>query len=637
MLSHSSPRTVRGRNRLATLAIILSCCCRLAAAETASLDRLKCDADYDVVFVPFSPISQTDRFEVRVQLRATTGTLPLTVEVFLDAARPETKAISKRITVVADKFQLLKCFPDVRGKTCGPHEVLVRFTAEDGETREVRKAFELRNSVPNLLEGAFISFGASMNRIPATTFADVRLLSEEQWQSEMDALAELGFKVIIPQGAIQLDDFDALRRPGGPKESDFSAYYPSQYYPHARIAARDPIRVVLERAERNGQIVFLPYGNIYCDVARRLDVMQELFERYGKYKSFYGWYEPIEWFYRGSHRPLERARGKADELCPAKPVLFSPSGGEPNGMRDGIYRLLASGGLKADILMPMDSVGSRRGRPGQLMYNARLFSALKAALASTDVHLWGNCESFDFSAADQLVPRFRNGGFDGAAGFVQQMETVQPYVEKMLTWQATALFVKPGSPGSEIKLCGKEGIEQYRQYKDYLRSPRPVYRNLALGKPYVKSRKPDLPAAEDGADPDQQYLSTDGYLAGGTAGDVARMFGYSTLQDSVEVAVDFDLQAATSIDRVRVAGSPTYKNDPEDHSPDKIVVSIGADPSGLKSVAVLTAYVHGWAECKLPQGTVARCVRLVLSRQKQPRQEEVKMFVNEIEIGQIVK
>ncbi len=630
--------------------------------SSGAATQVKCDPDYDVVFIPFSPISQTDRFEVRIQLKTKTGTLPVNVDVFLDTAQSETKVLSKRITVGSDKFQLIKCFPDVRNQKCGTHEVLIRFTAEDGTAGEVRKVFELRKAVPNLLEGAFISFGASKNHTQCFSFADAKMLTDAQWKKEMDALAEIGFKLIIPQGVIQLNDI--LSRGMPEKKGVFSAYYPSRYYPKADIAAHDPIRAVLEEAEHNGQIVFLPYCSIYRNIVHRYDVMRELFERYGRYKSFYGWYEPLELALTGDSkvgvfpvfaeicRILEEDRVIVDELGPAKPILLSVSCSACNGLNETICQTLTEGRVKADIIMTMDCVGSCSGRPEQLMYNSRIFSVLKAVFASTDTHVWGNCEAFDLASGNRLlVPRFRNGGFDGTAGFVQQMETVQPYVEKILTFQATGEFVKPGSPSAELKLGGKEGIKQYCLYKNYLQSPRPVYRNIALKRPYAKSRKPDLPVTKKKVDSEQQYLSTDDYLAGGMENDVARMHGYFTKEDFIEVTVDFDLQAKEKIDRVRVANSPVYdppylplyteprpgwETDSVKYSPDKIAVSLGTDQNELCLVAVLREYKDGWAEVKFPQGIPARFVRFVFSKQKRPDEKEMKMFINEIEIGQIV-
>ena len=88
-------------------------------------------------------------------------------------------------------------------------------------------------------------------------------------------------------------------------------------------------------------------------------------------------------------------------------------------------------------------------------------------------------------------------------------------------------------------------------------------------------------------DPDREYLSTDGYLAGGTVNDVTGMYGYVISEDSIEIISDFDLQAKEDIDRVRVANSPVnnppdpslyaisrpeWETDSVKHSPDKIAV-----------------------------------------------------------------
>ena len=81
-----------------------------------------------------------------------------------------------------------------------------------------------------------------------------------------------------------------------------------------------------------------------------------------------------------------------------------------------------------------------------------------------DKHFWANCESFNFENGYLIVPRFMDGGMDGEAGFIQQIETVRPYAEKIMTFMLSGLFNPPGlfpCPG------GEKTINQYCTYAEY--------------------------------------------------------------------------------------------------------------------------------------------------------------------------
>lgn len=619
----------------------------ISAAQAIAADALQCDPDYDVVFVPFSPISESDRFEVRVQVKTPNDNLPLKVDLYLDKLEDENKVFSHDIILQSGKWGFVRCFPDIRGKL-GRHEIIVRFTTADGRAKEVRKAFEVRKAAENVLEGAFISFGTPKNRSVCKNVADARQLTDEQWKEEMDNLAALGFKVIIPQNSIQMVDEKVDGKSSEEeRKKNFVAYYPSKHYPKADIVADDPFRAVLERAEKNGQIVFLSNGCSYWayghnwPLAKRIEVMEEMYERYGKYKSFYGWYEATEaglglpWQIDQFCRAIEKVRRKATELCPAKPLLWSSGIVANEDPRYGC-NALAEGKMDIDIIMPFDVVGCTNASPAQLEYNNRYFSALKLALAPTNIHIWGNPESFEFGPDERaLVPRFNKGGFDGSLGFVQQIEAMRPFVEKLVTFQATANYTKPGS---EIVLGGEDAVEMYSLYDNYRKSPKPFYQNLALGKPYAIAPEANTTGANIETDANSKIFCSDGYIAGGINDDKEKMHGYAALEGSPRATVDFELPSSGTIDRVRIYKCPKFKNDPQDYSPDKIAVYLGDSPGNLRLTAVLREYKYGWAQAEFPPNTKAKHVRLVFTKQRKPKQEgELKMLINEVEIGRIVK
>ena len=67
-------------------------------------------------------------------------------------------------------------------------------------------------------------------------------------------------------------------------------------------------------------------------------------------------------------------------------------------------------------------------------------------------------------AVPVLVPRFLDGGMDGEAGFLQQMQVARPYVEKIMNFMFSGFFTPPGF---EPKIGGDAAV---KQYVDYLKS-----------------------------------------------------------------------------------------------------------------------------------------------------------------------
>ncbi len=609
---------------------------------------LICNPGLDVVFVPFSPISETDKFEVRVQIQNSGAPRELSVEIYLDEVSESNLAWRGKAFAEKGRYAFAQCFPDIVGKV-GAHNIVVRFSGDRAEWTTVEKPFEVRTHTPNLIEGAFIMFGPPVDRKPCSSFYDVKKLTDAQWGEQVDSFNELGFKAIIPMATVQLEHFSERFSVGA--EEEFRAHYPSRIYPRSDIKAEDPVKAVFEAAEKNGQKVFLPFGNNYTSCSRRFEVMEELWRLYGKYKSFYGWYQPIEPHlnlasdvFEGFLKLLEEDRKKANELCPAKPLLLSVACGAP-AISEAIFCILKEGRLKADIIAPMDIVGCTRGRLEQLKLNFSSFSALKEALENTSSHLWGNCESFDIDDENIILPRYRNGGFDGHAGFLQQMETLRPYSEKLITFEATGVFAKPGL---KPEIGGEKAIEQYQRYVDYMKEPVPAYKNIALGCCYAKSSLPDFPerhmaglfrSNEKMFDSDKSHLSTDGYIAGGREGaraDLSKIYGYILSTDSFCVELLFDLGQSERIDMLRVASSPAFLeqfNNP-DTSPDRIAVEIGDALNKMEKIGEACEYVHGWAGLVFSESINARYVKFIFSKKKNPNYERSGMLINEIEICQ---
>jgi len=613
--------------------------------------NLTCNPELDIIFVPFSPISETDKFEVRVQIMNSGDESEIDIEIYLDEASESNLSWRGKAFAQKGRYAFAQCFPNIIGKS-GQHKIMVRFS-KDGKNRQtVSKEFEVRTHAQNLIEGSFIMFGPPAGRKPCSPFYNVRELTDEQWKEQIDSFNELGFKMIVPMATVQLETVLNFNDSDGDKL--MKAHYPSKIYPKSGIKAHDPVKAIFETAEKNGQKILLPFGCNYRICKHRLEIMRELWGRYGHYKSFYGWYQPYEVPFHLSGelfatflKLLEEDKKLINEISPAKPLMVSVLCGQ-DAINDAVSMMLSNGMCKADIITPMDMVGMT-GRPEQLKINSRTFSVLRDALKTTAIHLWGNCESFDLTPTP-IIPRYKNGGFDGKSGFIQQIETLRPYSEKLVTFMATGMFAKPGL---EPVIGGEKAAEQYRRYKDYMQKPRPVYKNIARGHPYTKSQIPDFPdntlrllidPNRYGYIPDENNSSTDGYIAGGRYGgryvDASKIYGYilNESKKSIDIEVLFDFEAPQPIDMIRVSESPLSPhaglgtNDP-DASPDYVSVETGNTLNGMTEHGRLDAFVNGWAKILFPSTAKKRFVKLIFHKEiKANYPDGSLLLINEIEI-----
>ena len=206
-----------------------------------------------------------------------------------------------------------------------------------------------------------------------------------------------------------------------------------------------------------------------------------------------------------------RIRKSIGKLSPAMPLLSSPyhptllfdfppeldfhSPDFPDYMHYGIHpafaALLRESANRPDILMVQDGVGYRAPIPRRedlLDVNFRVFAEIRRACDDAGIHCWSNVESFDFSEnGEKLLPRYYNGGFDGERGFVQQLESVFRFSERILTLSLTGFFAPSGV---EPALGGAAALEQAQNYETYRKHPIRDYENLAAGKSYSITPEP---------------------------------------------------------------------------------------------------------------------------------------------------
>lgn len=423
--------------------------------------RLVFDIEKDGCFIPYSPVTVRDDVEFRFQIRNVGKRTTVYVVIKADG-----KIVCEKEENVAKGGFLFGKY--TQKYACGEHEITVLYKAEgDAEFSQASTSIVVNDDKPIGLNGGFVMLGPPEKRKPMDYVrADIKSMTDEDWRRYVDALHAADIDCIIVTATVQ------LREIGG----DNVAHYPSAYYPHSEIAAADPIKAILETAQKNGQRVFIGLGHTYKSnrIKNTADVMRELYSLYGDYASFYGWYESEEFNIRKNSRKIWRQVAKirkiADELSPVKPLLVSPwSEGVPEYNEYGkihptfIKRLIKGDG-KFDIIAVQDMVGhSTEGGKLNTKESRAMYKSLSAACEQAKKHVWANCEFFDFDDDGIMTTRYRNGGMFGDDGFIGQMQAVEPYSEKTVAFMLNGFF----TPQDFVpQIGGNAAVKQFVDYQN---------------------------------------------------------------------------------------------------------------------------------------------------------------------------
>ncbi|MBR4950716.1 MAG: DUF4434 domain-containing protein [Clostridia bacterium] len=289
-----------------------------------------------------------------------------------------------------------------------------------------------------------------------------RHFSDEQWETKVDEIASLGMKyIVLLASAIAYEDWN-------------ESYFDTDIFPFAKMGAKDPMGALMRAAERNGIKVFVSTGfygvwtHTYENMtspqiqARAFKAMEQLYAKYGKYESFYGWYLPDE---TGIYPYYDEAFikyvndytafGKA--IDPKLKVLIAPYGTNSLKADDKYIAQLES--LDCDIIAYQDEIGVRKALPEQTpAYYESLRKAHDKAGRSA---LWADMEVFEFEG-----DVYKSALYPAAMERIErQITSISPYVDEILIYQYTGMFNKPGTTA----FCGHPGsVQLYNDYKAWM-------------------------------------------------------------------------------------------------------------------------------------------------------------------------
>ncbi|NOY57653.1 MAG: DUF4434 domain-containing protein, partial [Calditrichaeota bacterium] len=295
-------------------------------------------------------------------------------------------------------------------------------------------------------------------------------MNEVQWRELVRAMDEIGMNIIVPQEAFRNQEYvdaHSIEQKGYRGK----AFYPSRLFPgRMKIKTADPLEVILSEADERGMHVFVPVG-LYAwfdfsdgSLQWHKKVASELWQRYGRHPSFYGWYvseevdgslssnSTSETVIKRHHADIvhffKDFQAYVRKLAPDKPVMLASN---CHHVRRGlaVYPQLLP---YIDILCPF---GFARMPQGD-MTGEEAAALLQKLCDDAGTHLWMDLETFLFGKHGELYPR----DIDGIVGDLTRFKNF----EKIICFQYPGLF---NAPWASRKPGGEATVKLYRDYKKY--------------------------------------------------------------------------------------------------------------------------------------------------------------------------
>jgi len=260
----------------------------------------------------------------------------------------------------------------------------------------------------------------------------------EQWDAKIKELADAGLRDLV---LVNIAGYG-------------KTFYPSALMPKHKLGCEDPLEVVLFAADKYGVRFFVSNG-FFGDWTQaaflmkdpevhklRIKAMDEVAEKYGRHKSFYGWYYPNELGIQGHYTDffidyVNACSAEARRLTPKARTLIAPYGTRNVRADDEFVRQLER--LDVDFIAYQDEVGVEKTKVEEsAAFYEQLHNLHKKAGRS---RLWADVEVFRFAGTvykSALLPA-------PAERVIRQLDAVSPYVEKILVFEYPGLINRPGS------------------------------------------------------------------------------------------------------------------------------------------------------------------------------------------------
>ena len=425
------------------------------------------ESEIALTLIPPSLVTDRIACDIRGAIWNRTNTpAKYTAAVYLDSEKPERMLYQESLTVPPESGAVVKFLWPTKDEI-GDHEILLIVRTGKKTWRVSQPLTVMSSDVRSSghIGGAWVGIYHWSEKEGRPWNTQIKMMTDDQWRQLVCGMHRLEMNIIVIQEVFRnqiYNNEDTLIEKNGYQGL---AYYPSKLFPgRMPIAAKDPIEDILSEADRLSMHVFLGVGMYaWFDFSRASlewheRVADELLERYGKHRSFYGWYVSEE--KDGSLGDLaEREQivkffteftPYVHRLAPGKPVMLATNCFHLREAEDTYRKLLPN----LDILCPFGF-----GRmPSDDETGEQAAMLLDTLCEKAGTHLWLDMEAFAFDKGGALIPRAIHGIVSDLRDFTN--------FEEILCYQYPGLFT---APNASMKLGGKAAVNLYLDYKKYLK------------------------------------------------------------------------------------------------------------------------------------------------------------------------
>jgi hypothetical protein len=470
------------RNRYLREAVLrvvcaLSLCVLVGAlgscAHTKDLGNRESGHSAALTLVPPSPVTDKIHLDIRGSVRNDSATSEqFAISLYLDQEEPGSLIERQVLALSPGESGGVYCRWPTEGHG-GRHKILCVVNAGSQKTT-VSTPVEIlasANRSTGVIGGAWVEFYHWSEKEGRLWNAEVVKMTDDDWRESVRAMHDIGMDVIVMEESFRNQQYCGehnIERDGYKGR----AYYPSQLFPgRMPIAAEDPMEAILDEADKLGMSVFVPVG-MYAwfdfttgSLEWHKAVALELYERYGHHPSFYGWYIPEEIHGHLGKTAQRRAevitffrelQAYCRRLAPGKLVMLASNPHNMSGAETAWAELLQY----MDIICPF---GFQRMPEGD-MSGEEAAALLQRLCDQAGAHLWMDMETFDFDASGALAPR-------PVEDIRAELEAFHQF-EKVVCYQFTGLM---NAPWAARKPGGKETVDLYKDYKDFLSTAGPYF------------------------------------------------------------------------------------------------------------------------------------------------------------------
>jgi hypothetical protein len=464
------------------IALVLGIAFASDSGNTESRNTLERRSRFTVV--PPGPVTDRSRVELRLAIPNPAGReMEVTVRFYRDTSSPQSQIAVCTVKAAPQGIAYVRAWCSTENWV-GRHRLVYQVERE-GLREEGSWPLDVyacqRNGLP-LLQGAWIEPFAAIRHCQGKEVRE----TERNLRESVRAIKRLGINTLI---------LTYLEYQG-------TFFYPSQIEFYDRDIKRmargqdcpfDLVETVLSQADREEMHIFLGLGrggdtNLLWEfekpgwsernaeaIALGKRVAQELWERYKRHPSFYGWYFTHEM------NDLLKSSAYYDPLAdfchalsPDKPVMVAPAG-TPILDRKSLAE------SRVDIFAYQDAVGSgyvpykNTFQPeNRIAMLDEIFAKYCSWHAETEKHLWADLELWEMDGSQGY-----GGAFPTNFSRVQRQIAIESKYATMLTAYAYHGFMH--DPRSKVKAKDERAVRLFEEYTDYLkryRDPKkdPVHR-----------------------------------------------------------------------------------------------------------------------------------------------------------------